>query len=109
MLVLSRNSQSPFVVVGTTAFRLLHLSKSRAKFGVIASSDLPVMRGEMLLSIINEELGQAISDEERTALQTVAVLMGDPKADMEQLCFALQHPAVQEILYSTAVKNSAAE
>ncbi len=106
MLVLSRD-QDTFVLVGSVVVRLLKTGGNRrVKLGFAAPANVPVLRGELLLSMMDEELKQEISSEERTALQVVSNLLRTPKADDDRLMEALQHPAVQELLYSGTGKEN---
>lgn len=98
MLVLSF-LEGEWLLVGSALVCVTKCTKSRAKLGIVAGNEVPVLRLEPLFTGLSKELANGqISPEERDALRALWDVLQSSPIDPEALAAALQHEAIQEFL-----------
>ncbi|MEK7218137.1 MAG: carbon storage regulator [Patescibacteria group bacterium] len=98
MLVLYRPEGSVVFMGSAIVFVL----DANARLGIIAPRDVDIVRGEVLLRVVEEELHvTGISREERGVLLHAQALLRDASAKPEALAAVCAQPELQELLHST--------
>lgn len=106
MLILTM-LESELVFVGGPTLITLTKEGHRPRLGFSAHADVPVIRGDVLISMISEELAakrnpgeEDLLPAERSALEVAYLVLSDPESDPDIIYESLANEPMQELLFS---------